>query len=206
MREVWWQGVRPFWQRAQWPLIWALAAVALALGYMGFEKYSLASANPFGKLDALYRSFQLFVMESGMDGGAPPAWELETARWLAPAVTVYTATKAFIVLFRDQLASMRLWFYRRHVVVCGLGRKGYFLCKAFRQRGYRVVVIDSNERNERIDRCNADGAVVLVGDAADRAMLRKARAHRARLLFSVVGDDGANRGEGRVAHVPRTHS
>src|SRR6185503_11872566 len=30
------------------------------------------------------------------------------------------------------------------------------------------------------------------GDAGDRAMLRKARAHKARILFSVIGDDGTN--------------
>lgn len=191
MRGVWWQKVRPFWHKAQWPLVWALAGAALALGYVGFEQSYPASAK-FGKLDILYRSFQLFLMESGMEAGPSPNWQLQTARWLAPAVTIYTATKAFIVLFSDQLASMRLWFYRRHVVVCGLGRKGYMLSRAFRRLGYRVVVIDTDERNERIDRCREEGVVVLVGDASDRTMLRKARTHRARLLFSVVGDDGAN--------------
>lgn len=62
MRGVWWQKVRPFWQRAQWPLVWTLAAVALALGYQEFSKFFGGGRPP---LEKLYLTFQLFVMESG---------------------------------------------------------------------------------------------------------------------------------------------
>jgi hypothetical protein len=181
--------VRPAWRSAQWPLIWILALTALALGFVGFEMADAADTR--SRFDNFYLSLQLFVLESGVMVPKPNRW-LEVARWLAPAVTVYTATKALIAIFHDQLTAVRLMFYRRHVVVCGLGRKGYLLCLAFRKYGDRVVVIESDEGNDHIDGCRQEGAVVLLGNAADPATLRKARAHRARLLFSVVGDDGAN--------------
>jgi hypothetical protein len=186
--------VRPAWRGAQWPLIWILALTALGLGWIGFEAHppKPPDGHSWSHFDKLYMSFQLFVLESGVTPGTPHPWTLEVARWLAPAVTVYTATKALIALFRDQLTALRLVFYRRHVVVSGLGRKGYLLCRSFRKRGDRVVVVESDDGNDLIDGCRQEGAVVLIGNSADPATLRKARAHRARLLFSVVGDDGAN--------------
>ncbi len=186
--------MRPVWRSAQWPLVWTLALAALVLGFIGFETNppTPPAEHSWSHLDKLYMSFQLFVLESGAAPGTPHHWTLEVARWLAPAVTVYTATKAFLAIFHDQLTAMRLLFYRRHVVVCGLGQKGYLLCLAYRARGDRVVVIESDEGNDHIDGCRQAGAVVLLGDAADRVTLRKARVHRASLLFSVVADDGAN--------------
>jgi hypothetical protein len=189
-RAFWWGRVRPFWRGAQWPLIWALGLTALGLGWVGFAQ----AAPPLKRtqFDNLYLSLQLFVLESNFSDGTANRW-LEVARWLAPAVTVYTATKALLAIFHDQFTWARLaLLYRRHVVVCGLGRKGYLLCMAYLHAGQRVVVIDSDQGHDRIEGCRQEGALVLVGDAADPAILRKARAHRARLLFSVVGDDGAN--------------
>ncbi|MGQ0669199.1 MAG: NAD-binding protein, partial [Actinomycetota bacterium] len=46
--------------------------------------------------------------------------------------------------------------------------------------------------NPAIDECRDDGIVVLVGDAADRALLRKARVHEANDLFAFSGDDAIN--------------
>ena len=190
-RRWWWQSIRPVWNKMQWPIIWTLALVALALGYRGFGSYYAEQHIAKTSRDLIYNSLRLFTLESGDVVGHVP-WQLEAARWLAPAVTIYTATKAFLVIFHDQLVSLRLWFYHRHVVICGLGRKGFLLCRAFRRQGYRVVVIDLNEQNEMIERCREEGAIVLIGNAAQNAMLRKARVHRARYLFSVFPDDGAN--------------
>ena len=190
-RRWWWSSVRPAWLRIQWPLIWTAAIVALVLGYNGFRLYYLAQGKPRTTYDLIYATIQLFVMESG-NVDPPLNRQLEFARFLAPAVTIYTATKAFLTLFRDQLVGVRLWSYRKHIVIAGLGKMGVLLTRTLRRKGWRVVVLERDPHNEKIGHCRETGAVVLIGNASDKALLRKARAHRAEYLISVVGDDGAN--------------
>ena len=141
--------------------------------------------------DLLYLTLQLFVLESGAVVG-PVGWELEVARFLAPAVAAYTAVLALALLFYERFQLFRLRFVRDHVVICGLGRKGLLLARGFRERGDRVVVIDLDEDNDLIDQCRKLGATVLIGNAASQEFLSLARVHRAKSLFAVSGDDGAN--------------
>lgn len=191
VRTVWWKHLQPLWQEVQWPVIGGLALVALGLGYVGFGRHFAALGETRPPLDLFYLALQLFVLGSGSISGSIH-WELEVARLMAPAVTGYTATKALAVLFREQLERLRLRFLKGHVVICGLDRKGLLLAKAFHQRGYPVVVIEKDETNGKLAPCREEGATVLIGDATDRSLLRKARVHKAAYLISVCGDDGAN--------------
>lgn len=200
----WWRKARLVWKRIEWPLIWAVAGVAFLLGYEGFRQ--LHSDMPPGltsRLELIYKTVQLFALEwnpekvGAVGPVGPLSWQLQVARFLAPAVTIYTAAKALISVFRGQLISLRLWPYKRHVVICGLGRKGYLLARSFRRAGHRVVVIERDPANEKIEAIREEGALVLEGDAA--LLLRKARAGAAKYVFLVLGDDGANaRGAGHA--------
>lgn len=190
-RRIWWTRIRPGWLKIQWPLIWIFALVALVLGYFGFRKHYAAIGEPRSGFDLIYYSLQLFLLESG-GVSQPVHWQLEVARFLAPAVTIYTATKAFLALFRDQLVGVRLWFYRGHVVIAGLGQKGFLLTQTFRRSGKRVVVLERDATNEKIERCREVGAVVLIGNAAEKTVLQRAKVQRAAYLISVLREDGAN--------------
>ncbi len=139
----------------------------------------------------LYLTLQLFVLESGAVPGAVP-WELEIARFMAPAVSAYTATMALALIFKEQLQHMRLRFLRQHVVICGLGRKGLSLASTFHQSGYKVVVIDNDAKNVLLQRCREHGAIVYIGNAADRETLREVNVAHARYLISVCKEDGVN--------------
>ncbi|MFQ5864543.1 MAG: NAD-binding protein [bacterium] len=183
--------LRLWWQAYQWPVIAGIALFALALGYIGFRNYFLALGESRWPLDIFYLALQLFVLQSGAILG-PVGWELELARWLAPAVAAYTALKAVAVIFREQLQSLRVRFIKDHIVICGLGRKGLLLAQRFCELGRRVLVIEQNEGNDRIDRCREQGALVMIGNAVDQVLLRQARVHRAKHLISVCGDDGVN--------------
>jgi hypothetical protein len=55
-----------------------------------------------------------------------------------------------------------------------------------------VVVIDGDAENDRIDAAREYGALVLVGDARDQQLLRRAGVAKARHLVGVVGEDGIN--------------
>jgi hypothetical protein len=187
-----WRGRgRRAWEAARWIVIGGLFIAALALGWIGFDLNTRALGHPGSFLDNLYRSLQLFIIHSG-DVPAPVPWQLEVARFLAPAVAAGATLSAIAALLGEQLAALRIRFYSNHVVVCGLGRLGSLLARTFRDAGYDVVGIESDAQNGAIARCREDGIVVLVGDGTDPEMLRKARGHRARFLFAVAGDDGRN--------------
>jgi len=192
-----WRKLRLFWRRVEWPLVWAVAAVAFVLGYVGFSEYFVTThPGSRSRVTIFYLTIQLFTLESGGVEGQVNLY-LQVARLLAPAVTIYTAAKALVSIFQGQLISLRLWPYKRHVVICGLGRKGFLLARSFRRAGHRVVVIELDPANAKIDAIREEGALVLQGDAA--LLLRKARAGTAKYVFLVLGDDGTNaRGAGHA--------
>jgi voltage-gated potassium channel Kch len=189
-RRFLWQRLRPAWVIFRWPLIGALALVTVGFGYWGFDLSPVAGHRSVA--DKLYLALQLFGLQSGaIEGGV--AWPLQTARFLAPLVTLSAAATAIATIFRDQLGRARVrWFARRHVLVCGLGRTGTVLASAFRQRSYEVVAIEQDEQNASVAALRQDGGTVLVGNATDRILLETARVDRARYLFAVCGDDGVN--------------
>jgi siroheme synthase (precorrin-2 oxidase/ferrochelatase) len=182
---------RHAWQSARWPAIGALFAAAVVLGWIGFDR-SMAALGQSGTFsDKLYLSLQLFVLQSG--AVLPPVpWELDVARFLAPAVTAYATVSAVAAVLGEQVSGMRARLSSGHVVVCGLGRLGALLAKALRAAGYAVVAIESDPRNAEIGECREEGIIVLIGDATDRTLLRTTGVERARFLFAATGDDGAN--------------
>jgi len=180
-----------WWRYLKWPLVGALWLLTIVLGYIGFGRLSVATGQPRSALDLVYLALQLFTLESGSALG-PKGWELEVARYLAPTLAAYTAIQALADIFSDQLMSLRLTLIHDHVVICGLGRKGYLLAQGFRALGVPVVVIEKNEDDDQIDLCREHGIPVLVGDATDPNQLRMARVMRAQAVFALFGDDGDN--------------
>lgn len=166
-------------------------AAGLVLGYVGFSRYSAAVGDHAGFWGHLYRDLQLIVLQSG-DVPGPLPWTLNVARFLVPAVAGYTAIQALLAVFREQWRLVGLRMVHDHAVVCGLGERGLRLCRNFLERGYRVVAVDNDDGNPLIDQCRASGALVLVGDAKDANLLRRAGVRRAKYLVTVCPDDGAN--------------
>ncbi len=191
IRVPWWRPLTKWWQDYHWPIIGLIALFTLILGYIGFKEYCAAQGESRTPLDIFYLVLQLFILESG-DITGPTAWAIEVARLLAPLVAAYAALTALTLIFREQLQLLRVQFIHDHVVICGLGRKGMLLTHSFCACGYSVVVIELDERNDMLDQCRDEGAIVLIGNGTDRELLRKARVHKAKYLFSVCGDDGIN--------------
>lgn len=167
-----------------------MALAAIVLGQWGVQRHftAIGEVRSFG--DNLYAALQLFGFELSVDPPIP--WQLQTARFLAPAVAAYVVLGAVGAIFREQFQLLRARWKRGHVVVCGLGERGLRLAKGFNERGDQVVVIERNEDAGGIDECLEDGIVVLVGDATDDEVLRRARVAKARYLIAVGSDDGVN--------------
>ncbi len=178
-------------QDLKWPLVVAIWIVSMVLGTIGFYSYSVAAGEDFTKLDLLYRAVQLIAFEFNyLDGPVP--WQLEVARFLMPALAAYAAIQALLAIFNRQWQMLMVRFFRNHVVVCGLGERGFCLAQEFLSHGYRVVVIEENTENPLLKRCRKAGVVILFGDATERGLLRRAGVVRAKYLVSVCPDDGTN--------------
>ncbi|MEI7726800.1 MAG: hypothetical protein WCK09_16945, partial [Bacteroidota bacterium] len=137
--------LRLFLSENQWLLIGVAWALTYLLGLTGIVKQFKAAGEVRSFWDPFYRSFQLFFFDDSMVvSGVIHSWQLELARFLSPAVAAFTAFTALISLFRDQMQLFRLRMMQRHVVVCGIGRKGIALVRDYHNQGLRVVVIESD--------------------------------------------------------------
>lgn len=180
---------RNWWNHYEWPILGALALVALILGFLGFKQYYKTKR---GSLDILYLSLQLFFAESGaVTPVSSMPWKLEVARWLAPIISAYAALQAMAVIFQEQFKFLYTCFFRNHVIICGLGQKGMLLASSLGKQ-HKVIVIERDAENDFIAQCRDEGIIVFIGDAVDPDMLRKAKVKKASYLISVCGSDETN--------------
>ncbi len=135
----WLNAARP-WRQTRWVLFGLLVAGSFVLGYAGFAVYFERDSRSI--TDLLYLSMQLFVLESGSVPTAGAPWQLEVARWLAPATTATALLAGLMIVLREEIASLRLRFRKNHTVICGLGEKGSRLAEALLDDGWDVVGIE----------------------------------------------------------------
>lgn len=179
-------------RRLRWWHFAILALAALVLGYFGFRRCLGMPESLAGHLDLLYLSLQLFTFESGRVCGPQTPWMLQAARLLAPLVPVIAVVYALLLALREHVRLGLLLTIRNHAVVCGVGRKGSQLVRDFRKQGIAVVAIELDGANEYVNYCRNLGALVLVGNASDPALLRRAAVQRAAIIVAISGDDGVN--------------
>lgn len=175
-----------------WWWFTALAATcAFTLGLWGFQSVLAPTDKPRPSFwDSLYRTMQLFFL-SWETPPPPIPWQLELARFLAAFVALSTVVVALCELLRDRVALLRLWFFRNHVVVCGLGPGGIDLVADLRGRGQRVVVIEAQEQHPDLGTSRRLGAIVLIGSPTDPWLLGQAGVDRAATLLSLCQEDAA---------------
>ena len=186
---------------SQWWFIGGAAVTAFVLGLVGFRAYQHATGGPTGFWDVAYRSLQLFTLESGAltEGDSIPP-SLQVARFLAPLVMAGAVVRAVVSLFREQAQLLRIRLTKDHVVVGGVGRKGLALVRSLHEQGHQVVAIDQDAESDTAAAARAAGVPVLVGDATDPEVLRKAGLDRAGFLVALCGQSGANAQIATVAH------
>ena len=123
----------------------------------------------------------------------PLPWQLEVARYLAPALTIFAAASAALALLGGQLDGLRARRSSDHVIVVGLGALGARAARSLRAAGHRVIAIEAQSGgSSAVAACRAAGVIVLDGDANDPEALRRAGVERARYLLVMTGDDDTN--------------
>ncbi|MCB2210394.1 NAD-binding protein [bacterium] len=183
--------LKEIWSEIKWAALGALWLGSIALGYFGFSAYAASQGLPLSFTDKLYRTLQLISMNSGGVAGEP-GWMLDVARYLIPALTVFTAFQAVIDLFREQTQWVRLWGLHEHVIVCGMGRRGRCLVDSLIAAGERVVVIEKDIEPATAAEYRRQGLILLEGDATEIETLHSARVHKAKALICLLREDRQN--------------
>jgi hypothetical protein len=81
---------------------------------------------------------------------------------------------------------------KNHVIVCGLGRLGYFIVQELLQKNEKVIVIEQNENSNHIDYFRQLGAEVYLGDARLPKVMKDVNVVDAKALISVINNDSLN--------------
>lgn len=106
---------------------------------------------------------------------------------------IFSLTVDRIIKRRVQLAlGRRTYTLSGHVIVCGLGRLGFFIAKGLIARGERVLVVERREDSPNIDYLRSLGADVYIGDARLPRVLQEVGVRRAKALYSVINNDFSN--------------
>lgn len=153
------------------PLLDSLYFVVATIGTVGYGDINLLNADPLSKVVdiVLIISSMFFV-------------------WV-----IFSLTMDQVIKVRSEYALGRKKYnYKDHVIVCGLGRLGFFIVEDLLKRGERVVVVESNEKSSNIAHFKKLGVGVYVGDARLPGILQDVGVAKARALISVVDDDYIN--------------
>ncbi len=106
---------------------------------------------------------------------------------------IFSLTVDRIIKRRVQLAlGRRTYTHRDHVIVCGLGRLGYFIAEGLIARGEQVLIVERNEDSSTIEHFRSLGADVYIGDARLPGVLQEVGVTRAKALYSVISNDFTN--------------
>ncbi|MEO7522022.1 MAG: potassium channel family protein [Gemmatimonas sp.] len=149
----------------------ALYFVVVTVATVGYGDISLRDSSPATKLAgiALILASTVFI-------------------W-----TIFSLTIDAIIKRRVQLAlGRKRYTCSGHVIVCGLGRLGYFIVEGLLDRGERVLVVEQNESSASLDGVRRRGADVYVGDAKLPRVLRDVGVTRAKAVYSVIANDFTN--------------
>lgn len=166
--------------------IFILSAIAIIIGFYGYIKdhYSIG--------ESAYRAVSFFVIQAFADEKEGVNGFVEFGRWTAILVVVITAIRTVYILTRDYWHLARLRTIKNHILICGLGDKGYRLVKDYQRLGNKVVIIERNPENINIDLCRENGAIVIIGSANDNISLKRARPSFAKMIFIATDDDKKN--------------
>ncbi len=176
----------------EWWLVGLMGVTAFILSFSGFYIIFNQAGTERNFLDLLFHSIKIFGMDIIDDYPSPLPWQLETARWLAPAVLVYTAIKAILYFVRRELKSAFASYYRNHAIVSGLNDRSRHLISDLLTNGGKVIVITSIPHAWKLDKVEKEGAVIIEGDLTSRTFLRHINAARAKYLIFVDDNDEKN--------------
>jgi voltage-gated potassium channel Kch len=158
-----------FYEKLAW--IDSLYFVVVTVATVGYGDINLVNADAFSKIFGvlLILSSTVFI-------------------WMIFSLTVDQLLKKRIML----ALGRKKYHYRDHVILCGLGRLGYFIAEDLLQKGEKLIIVEQNENSRYLDYFRQLGAEVYVGDGRLSKVLDDTNVAHAKALISVISDDSMN--------------
>jgi voltage-gated potassium channel Kch len=171
-----------------WVLLIGLFFVSLVLGLIGFEHYYKYHGLEHVLAKSFYNTFQLYVLESGNLEGHIPL-ELNIARFTAPLVPLFALILTLLQIFRKQWEKLKISLLRKHIVIIGFGTKGKNIVEDLLRKEKKILVIDSDHNNPQLDFIQHSKCRLMLGNATDTEVLKKANITHAKMVYLLSGND-----------------
>ena len=156
-----------------WPLLDALYMTVITFTTVGYHEVQ--------PLSALGRIFNIFLIVGGV--GA-------MLYFLSALMSHIVEEEVFAAFVRRRRMRSTLASMRNHYILCGFGRVGREVARAFVAEGVEFIVIDANDR--RITEAQELGYTHIQGNATEDDVLRGAGIEHAQGLVAATGDDSDN--------------
>lgn len=167
----------------------SLIPLSLLLGYVGYRSLDHASMSV---ADSAFGAIQLFFMETQTDLDQPPV-ALNVARFTAPLSLAFATFAAILAVTGQRIRRAVLrWRGRDHVVIVGLSETGTELARSLREQDRKVVVLEADPAHPALPEVQSRGAIVVMGDARQSAVLSRCRVDAARQVVVNTGHDSIN--------------
>ena len=106
---------------------------------------------------------------------------------------IFSLTIDRIIKKREQLSlGHKKYQYKDHVILCGLGRLGYFIVEELLKRGEKVLIVEIDENSPAIEIFRRQGVPTYVGNARLLSTLEDVNVSKAKALISVISNDYLN--------------
>jgi voltage-gated potassium channel len=152
-----------------------------------------------GLAESIFLVLQMMFLQANMS--FPEPWYLQIFLFVMPVVGIILlsagAANLGVKLF-NRSARGQDWevalasTYSDHVIVCGLGKLGYRVTLQLLEFGQSVVAIESDPNRVFIAPIRERDVPVIIGDARQRAVLRKAGIERASAVVCATQDELGN--------------
>jgi voltage-gated potassium channel len=150
-------------------------------------------------VEAIFLVLQMMFLQANMS--FPEPWYLQIFLFVMPVVGVILlsagAANLGVKLF-NRSARGQDWevalasTYSDHVIVCGLGKLGYRVTLQLLEFGQSVVAVERDADKYFISLARERDVPVIIGDARQREVLRKAGVERASAVVCCTQDELAN--------------
>ncbi|MBD3185991.1 hypothetical protein GF325_04100 [Candidatus Bathyarchaeota archaeon] len=169
-----------------------IAIIGIVLGAIGYFT-ALEGDGVQKPWNVIYNVFRLFFFDYEPVPTPPIPTTLNLSRFLCAFVTIYSGINASRFLFKQFFTWVRLQFFKDHVIICGLDRKGIQIALDELDNGKKVVIIEKDEDCDYLTLCRERrNAIIQIGDATDPYALYKARVQEAGAIVAITGDDSVN--------------
>ncbi len=90
------------------------------------------------------------------------------------------------------LLGIKKYNLKGHIILCGLGRIGYFVAENLIERGEKVIIVEQNKDLSQINHFKSKGIDIYIGDASLPKTLTDVNVANAKALYSLISDDSKN--------------